>query len=269
LERDNIVQINKDTGLLEEKGLGKNIASRPTYVQGSVEGAYIKYNSHTKYYYLFVSYGSLSSDYNVRVGRSKAVTGPYIDYNGNEMTNTSKKANDVGLKITTGYKFENEQGWMALGHNSVLNDNGKWYLICHARPANEVNWPYLQVRTMVWSDDGWPMVSPEMYAGESVQKIDEKRIAGIYDRIKFENSPKDLVIKSTRMYFKSDKSCLVGDKKGKWKMDGDNTLIISIEDMTETYKVIPSWDWGNSKTTLVLTGMDNNGICIWGKKTNK
>lgn len=265
----NIIKINKNTGLVAENGFGKNIAVRLPSVQGAIEGVYIKYNPDTKYYYLFVSYGSLSSDYNVRVARSKNIMGPYVDYNGTEMIDTSKSPNDVGLKITTGYKFENGQGWMALGHNSILNDNGKWYIVHHARPENELDWPYLQIRTMVWTDDGWPIVSPEMYAGETIQKIDEKLIAGNYERVKFENSTLDLSTKSSKMYFKSNKTCFIDDKKGKWNMDGNNTLFVTLENTIETYKIIPSWDWENWKTTLVLTGMDKNGICIWGKKIGK
>lgn len=55
-------------------------------VQGAIEGPYIIYNPKFKKYYLFVSYDSLFNDYNVRVGRSDKITGPYVDYNGKLMT---------------------------------------------------------------------------------------------------------------------------------------------------------------------------------------
>ena len=52
------------------------------------EGSYIV--PHGGYYYLFVSSGSccrgIGSTYEVIVGRSKKVTGPYVDPNGTAMT---------------------------------------------------------------------------------------------------------------------------------------------------------------------------------------
>lgn len=261
-----IIKLDKKTGLAAEDGFGKRIATRPSYVDGAIEGPYIRYNPQTGYYYLFVSYGSLFSDYNVRVGRSKNITGPYVDYNGVELTNLTVNANDVGLKITTGYRFGKSTGWMALGHNSVLNDNGNWFMVNHARPETSSNWPYMQVRIIVWSEDGWPLVSPSMYAGETLQKIDKNRIPGTYERIRFENNPKSNVTASVKMYFKDDSTCMIDDTIGKWRLEGDNTLIVEYGSITEKYTVIPSWDWENWKPTLAVTGIDNKGICIWGKK---
>jgi len=50
----------------------------------SIEGPYILYDEATDYYYLYVSYGTLTSSggYQVRVFRSKTVDGDYVDMNG-------------------------------------------------------------------------------------------------------------------------------------------------------------------------------------------
>ncbi len=65
---------------------------------------------------------SLFSNYNIRVARSKTIDGPYLDFHGQEMTDTSLPPNDVGLKILGGYTFNDGEGWVAPGHNSVLKD---------------------------------------------------------------------------------------------------------------------------------------------------
>ncbi|MDD5985629.1 MAG: arabinan endo-1,5-alpha-L-arabinosidase, partial [Turicibacter sp.] len=96
-----IIKLDSTTGLTAEDGFGIPLATRPReMVDTAVEGAYIRYNKQTGYYYLFVSYGSLASDYHVRVGRSKCITGPYVDYHNVEMTTINDKPNDIGLKIT-------------------------------------------------------------------------------------------------------------------------------------------------------------------------
>ena len=50
----------------------------------SIEGPYILYDEESGYYYLFVSYGSLTREggYQMRVFRSKTVDGEYVDMNG-------------------------------------------------------------------------------------------------------------------------------------------------------------------------------------------
>lgn len=63
--------------------------ARRTTAGGAVEASNIyKYGN---YYYLFVSWdkccSGTSSTYNIRVGRSSSVTGPYVDRNGVAMTN--------------------------------------------------------------------------------------------------------------------------------------------------------------------------------------
>ncbi len=50
-----------------------------------MEGPYMVYNAQNNYYYLFVSYGSLKSDYNIRVGRSRSICGPFIDFHGKDL----------------------------------------------------------------------------------------------------------------------------------------------------------------------------------------
>lgn len=182
-----MIELNKETGYAKEEGYGRCVARRPHYTSASIEGPYIIYNEETDYYYLFVSYGSLSSDYNIRVGRSKNVTGPYVDFNGREMTDMEDYDNEIGYMLACGFHFEGCQGYMGPGHNSVLHDDdGKWYMVCHIREHcfrhGEVS--RMNIHQMYWTPDGWPAISPEVYAGETIQKVDIKLLCGTYDRIK-------------------------------------------------------------------------------------
>lgn len=83
-----IIELDKETGFARDTSgqPGICLARRPLWTDGAIEGPYIIYNEKTDYYYLFVSYASLRSDYNIRVGRSRNVTGPYLDHNGRNMT---------------------------------------------------------------------------------------------------------------------------------------------------------------------------------------
>ena len=40
---------------------------------------------------------------------------------------------------------------------------------------------YLQVKKILWTEDGWPVISPLVYAGEKEQKIPKEMIYGTWD----------------------------------------------------------------------------------------
>jgi len=265
----NIIELDKETGFAKEEGWGKNIATRPGYVSGAIEGPYIIYNPETDYYYLFVSYGSLSSDYNIRVGRSKDVLGPYVDANGRSMTDLEDYDNEVGHMIACGYHFEGCQGYMGPGHNSVLHDeDGKWYMVCHIREHDFVHGQVskMHIYQMYWTPDGWPVISPEVYAGESIQKVDVKLIPGRYDRIKMIKTTPQGVLNSFPMILNEDGSLIMSLTHGNWEMIDDTTMKITYGKTVETVKVAPAWDWERNEPTLIFTGKDEKNICVFGKK---
>ena len=65
------------------------VARRANYKKDNLEAPEIIYNPDLKEYYLFVSYDPLMTTYNVRVGRSDKAEGPFIDYFGKELKDTT------------------------------------------------------------------------------------------------------------------------------------------------------------------------------------
>lgn len=118
---------------------------------GAVEAPYIfKKND---YYYLFVSFDfcckGLDSTYNVRVGRSKSVTGPYMDKDGKSLMQGG------GSLVLKGNK-----DWVALGHNSAYTFDGKDYFVVHAYESADKGKQKLRILPMNWLN-GWPVVDPD------------------------------------------------------------------------------------------------------------
>jgi arabinan endo-1,5-alpha-L-arabinosidase len=117
-----------------------------------IEGPFIfKKNG---WYYLFVSWGlccrGKDSTYNVVVGRSHAVTGPYLDRAGQDM------AKGGGSLVIKG-----DKDWQAVGHNSAYTFDGKDYLVLHAYETADHYLQKLKVLEMKWDKDGWPVVDPQ------------------------------------------------------------------------------------------------------------
>lgn len=117
-----------------------------------IEGPFIfKKND---YYYLFASWGfccrGKDSTYHTVVGRSKSVTGPYLDRNGKDM------AKGGGTVVV-----DRNKDWTGVGHNSAYTFNGKDYLVVHAYEAADQHRQKLKVLEMKWDQDGWPVVDAE------------------------------------------------------------------------------------------------------------
>jgi len=98
------------------------------------------------YYYLFVSYDG-DVNYNVRVGRSLNLNGPFLDR--------------LGRSMTSGYAtplLAPYGKYRATGHNDVLIGQSSGYdlFVHHIWIKNSIR--ALQVRPMFWDADGWPLV---------------------------------------------------------------------------------------------------------------
>lgn len=262
--------LDKKTGLAAEKGIGTCVARRPEWMSAAIEGPYIIYNPGTEYYYLFVSYGSLKSDYNVRVARSRNITGPYKDFNDVDMTDISDNDNSTGLLIHCGYRWNDGTAYMAPGHNSVLHDtDGSWYIICHIREHNFTGKPEpsrMQIRKIYWMDNGWPVLGAGPYAGEKEQDIPEKELYGFYERITLKPALPQGITCSVPM--KLDKngyyeSCSI---QGRWKYQNQK-LHIEYGNHNETAHVYAAWDSERKCPAIAISGISADGLAFMAKKT--
>jgi arabinan endo-1,5-alpha-L-arabinosidase len=122
----------------------------------AIEAPFIIYRNG--YYYLFASIdkccSGADSTYKTVVGRSSAITGPYLNKDGNPMGQNA----DFTI-LLTGYS--NVRG---PGGESVYRDRGNDLLIHHYYDANEDGAIKFFIRKLLWSSDGWPSTSEPLYA---------------------------------------------------------------------------------------------------------
>jgi arabinan endo-1,5-alpha-L-arabinosidase len=115
---------------------------------GAIEGPFVV--RRCGYYYLFVSFdrccNGADSTYNLRVGRSRDLLGPYVDRQGKEMMQGG------GTLL-----LEGAGRYRGPGHNAVLFRDAQAFNVYHAYDANAGGAPTLRVAELVWDGEGWPV----------------------------------------------------------------------------------------------------------------
>ncbi len=161
-----IVKLSKDrTSIAESPDILKIIASRKKEASGenppsvddnpkdaggnAIEAPFIFKKGN--YYYLFASIDycckGVNSTYKMIVGRSKNVTGPYLDKDGVAMAKAG------GTLVMKG-----DENWHGVGHNAVASFDGKDYLIFHGYDAADNGKSKLRIEQLAWTRQGWPEV---------------------------------------------------------------------------------------------------------------
>ena len=143
----------------------------PTFFSNTEEGSYLY--QHGGYYYLFVNFGGccagVDSTYNIRVGRSTNVFGPFLDHAGINMTNGG------------GTKFlESTARYIGPGHAAVMNDNGTNWFTFHYYDGNNNGAATVGLMQMNWTADSWPTLTNDWSAFYPFH-VDAREHRGLYN----------------------------------------------------------------------------------------
>ena len=139
-----LIQLDPETG--------KRIPDSPMYSLASydsIEASFIYY--HDGYYYLFLDWGmccrGVNSTYNMRVGRSKKITGPYLDKEGKDLL-------DRGGSLL----LETDGAFIGPGHPGIIKVDDNYLLGMHFYNGARNGASQYAIRPLEWDKDGWPYV---------------------------------------------------------------------------------------------------------------
>ena len=115
--------------------------------------------AHDGYFYLFVDHGSCckgkDSAYNLRVGRSRMITGPYLDKHGEDM------ARGAGSLFLAAHDHR-----IGPGHFGRIIEDGAERFSMHYEADTDIGGrSILDIRPLLWSADGWPIAGDHLAAG--------------------------------------------------------------------------------------------------------
>ncbi|RYX83366.1 hypothetical protein EON83_15200 [bacterium] len=152
-------EVNAQTGLLVSPPPYKRIATRPTTPGNAIEASAIYF--HDGWYYCFINFdgccAGAKSSYNIRVGRSKNVYGPYLDKEGKDL-------NEGGGSLFWTASFDNGTGRLVddqvgPGHVGVFKEGTDEWLTTHMEWSRAKNGATtMNLNKLGWAPDGWPYV---------------------------------------------------------------------------------------------------------------
>ncbi|HRN15769.1 MAG TPA: arabinan endo-1,5-alpha-L-arabinosidase [Xylanibacter oryzae] len=226
---------------------------------------------HNGYYYMFMAYDELSVAYNTRVVRSTNIDGPYVGIDGTDVTNNGGDAYPI---VTHPYKFSKGYGWVGISHCAVFDDgNGNWFFSSQGRfPANVGGNAYSnaimmgQVRSIRWTDDGWPVVMPERYGAVPQPAITESELVGNWEYIdlSYNYAKQDVAITMT---LAANHTITAGTWQGAtWSYDATNKVLTANGVKLYLQREV-DWEASPRKATIVYAGY-NGKKTYWGKKVN-
>ena len=266
-------------GAANEAAYGKRVFTRVPgdRWQGS-EGPEVVYRDG--YYYMFIAYGQLAVAYNTRVVRSTNPDGPYKDILGKDFTNGQAGGNAYPI-LTHAYKFGNDHGWVGISHCAVWDDHkGNYFYASQQRyPENYGGNQFSNaimlggIRSIVWTEDGWPLVLPERYGAVPQTAIKDADLVGKWQNISLGGCT-DIWDANCKMATSVDFELgadhkVTADSKwspgATWSFDAAKN-ILTVNGMKLYLKRELDWEATPRVPTIVYAGLSSDKkTTLWGK----
>jgi len=132
-----------------KSGLRKSLDSPIHSLANKEQIEAVAIHRHGDFYYQFVNWGwccrGIRSTYNIRVGRSKDVRGPYLDREGKDL-----RHGGGALLLATEGRF------IGPGHPGLYQDGDRLLMSYHFYDEKRGGRPRLAIRKLSWTEDGWP-----------------------------------------------------------------------------------------------------------------
>lgn len=263
------------------ESFGKLVATRgnSTNRWQASEGPDVIYNPQTQKYYMFMAYGQLAVAYNTRVVRADRPEGPYVDMQGNSAT--------AGIEmlpvVTAPYKFSNSNGWVGISHCGIFDDGqGNWYYTSQGRfpvdvpginASNAIMMGH--VRSILWTEDGWPIVMPERYGAVPKVAIAKEELEGNWELIQMKPTAKNSTNDGNATQYESKVITLGADGKvtseawdndQTWSFDAAKNMITIGNNKIYIQREV-DWEASPRVATIVGGGYQDNGATTnWMKK---
>ncbi|MFS0703350.1 family 43 glycosylhydrolase [Cellulomonas sp. 179-A 9B4 NHS] len=287
-----VLEMDETTGFpVPGQGYGKHLLGGN---HSRIEAPNVMYDEGTGYYYLFLSFGGLDADggYNVRVARSQNPDGPYVDAEGNPMSEVRSDPSlpifddasiePYGVKVMGNHLFPREvgdpgtgvgTGYVSPGHNSTYTDpeTGEHFLVFHSRFPGQGETHNVRVHEMRMNAQGWPVVAPYRYAGDPpAQPLggggDRFRLADVVGDYALVDHGKEISADVTRAVDVrlQPNGRVTGAREGRWRLTGPDRVRLEVDGATYDGALLRQWQPDRQEWVVTFTVQSRAGVSLWG-----
>lgn len=144
----------------------------------------------------------------------------------------------------------------------------------------------LHVRQLFFTKDGWPVVSPERYAGDTPRRFAAADLVGEWEFIRVQEPLYERQLEagqilwgegelkmeewnvSRLLSFNKEGGIGQNANQGTWSFSAEEqSLSLQLDgEELERLIVFAGHDWENERKTILFTGLDSRGRSVWGKR---
>lgn len=276
-----LLEMDEETGKpVPDQGYGEHLMGGD---HSRIEAPNMMHDPDSGYYYLFTSFGGLDADggYNVRVARAEDPEGPYLDAEGNDMSEVRSdpeaelfddaSIESYGTTLMGNHLFaesgEDGTGYVSPGHNSSHLDpeTGSMHLFFHSRFPGEGEIHNVRVHEMFFNDEGWPVVAPFRYAGAEAADVEEESVPGEYELVEHGKEITDEIPDSQTVTLHED-GTVSGSAEGSWTLTGEMEATLELEGQTYIGVFTTQWNPGRESWVLTFSVLSEEGVSLWGSR---
>ena len=154
----------------------------------------------------------------------------------------------------------------------------------------------LHIRQLFFTPEGWPVASPERYAGTASRQFSKEDLVGEWEIIRVQEPAYERqleagqilwgegelkekewnLIHPNRLWVKdgtckgqmTDNEWNIVQMNGKWSfLTEKHLLMVDLNsEKIENLVIFAGHDWENETETILFTGLDSRGRSVWGKR---
>lgn len=256
-----------------------------------IEAPYMLHSREQGYYYLLLTFGGLDAagGYNVRVGRSRAVEGPYLDPMGQDLREAKADPSlplfddasiePYGAKLMGNHRYSDAlledgpgSGYVSPGHVSAWSDPEEkdTFLFLHSRFPGTGELHQLRVHRMHFSRDGWPVISPHRFSGEPAAGAPgtaprRSALEGDWQLVDHGLAISPEIVASQPIRLHRD-GTVSGGILGRWRREGRGRITLSADGQAFYGVVAQGWRESSQRWTLTFSVQGDDGRSLWGTK---